>query len=245
MKKNWQLFLALALIGASTLLYLIHFLIFRDSHHLWIYLVGDIAFVPLEVLLVTIVIHRLIEQREKRSRLQKMNMVIGGFFSEVGTPLLTRLVPYDIQNQQLAEMLRISGKWVAKDFTRVRQSLTSRTANIKMSREEFTGLSSFLQDKRNFLLHLLANPNLLEHGAFTDVLWAVCHLEEELTARCDFTELPDSDIAHLIGDINRVYGRVQIAWLNYLEHLHVDYPYLFSFAVRTNPFIPDTQIEVS
>jgi len=25
-------------------------------------------------------------------------------------------------------------------------------------------------------------------------------------------------------------------WLSYLQHLQVDYPYLFSLAARTNPF---------
>jgi len=31
------------------------------------------------------------------------------------------------------------------------------------------------------LLGLLGNPNLLEHDSFTDLLWAVFHLMEELS----------------------------------------------------------------
>jgi hypothetical protein len=30
-----------------------------------------------------------------------------------------------------------------------------------------------------------------------------------------------------------------------MQHLKTDYPYLFSLAVRTNPFDPDAKVEVS
>jgi hypothetical protein len=49
-----------------------------------LYLVSDIAFLPVEVLLVTMIIHRLLEDNEKKARLDKLNMVIETFFSEMG-----------------------------------------------------------------------------------------------------------------------------------------------------------------
>jgi len=61
---------------------------FRDSHHIILYLIGDIAFLPIQVLLVTLIIDRLLSAREKQAMLKKMNMVIGAFFSEVGSQLL-------------------------------------------------------------------------------------------------------------------------------------------------------------
>ena len=33
-------------------------------------------------------------------------------------------------------------------------------------------------------------------------------------------------------------------WLSYMEHLKSDYPYLFSLAVRTNPFDPNASVQV-
>ena len=78
------------LILLSTLLYCLHFQIFGDAHHIFIYMLGDVAFVPIEVLLVTVIIHQLLAAREKQSLLKKMNMVIGTFFSEVGTDLLKK-----------------------------------------------------------------------------------------------------------------------------------------------------------
>lgn len=91
---------------------------------------------------------------------------------------------------------------------------------------------------------LLANPNLLEHNSFTELLWAVLHLTEELGCRSDMNCLPESDVEHLLGDVQRAFKAVLLEWLNYMQHLREEYPYLFSLAVRTNPFDPDTQPEV-
>lgn len=79
---NWQVILGAILIMLSALVYYMHFLIFRDARHIFIYLIGDIAFVFLEVFLVTLVVHNLLAHREKQALFKKMNMVIGGFLAK-------------------------------------------------------------------------------------------------------------------------------------------------------------------
>src|SRR4030066_406764 len=108
---RWQILLGLALILLSIFIYLIHYAIFRDPHHIYIYLLGDIAFVPIEVLLVTIIIHQLLSEREKKSRLEKLNMVIGSFFSEVGTVLLTYFSDYDPKLDDIRKDFLVTDKW--------------------------------------------------------------------------------------------------------------------------------------
>ena len=85
---DWQIFLGLSLVALSVFFYFVHYAIFQDAHHIFLYLIGDIAFVPIEVLFVTLIVHRLLNEREKRSMLKKLNMVIGTFFCEVGIKLL-------------------------------------------------------------------------------------------------------------------------------------------------------------
>lgn len=65
-RLSWQGTLGLSLVAVSGLVYLIHYAVFRDAHHIFIYMVGDIAFVPIEVLLVTLIMHRVLSDREKR-----------------------------------------------------------------------------------------------------------------------------------------------------------------------------------
>jgi len=94
------------------------------------------------------------------------------------------------------------------------------------------------------MLNLLENPNLLEHESFTNLLWSVFHLTDELGHRVDIDHLPDNDYAHLTVDINRVYQLVLSQWIGHMRHLENDYPYLFSLAARTNPFTPDASVEI-
>jgi len=49
---KWKILWGAALILLSAFFYFVHYLIFRDPHHIFIYMVGDIAFVFIEVLLV-------------------------------------------------------------------------------------------------------------------------------------------------------------------------------------------------
>jgi hypothetical protein len=93
-------------------------------------------------------------------------------------------------------------------------------------------------------LGLLENPNLLEHESFTELLWAVFHLTEELAFREDVKQLVDTDYDHISGDIKRAYVLLISEWLTYMKHLKNDYPYLFSLSIRTNPFDPDASPEV-
>ncbi|MFA5014615.1 MAG: hypothetical protein WC549_03630 [Actinomycetota bacterium] len=235
-KMKWQLILGLILISLSGLLYLFHYVIFKDIHHIFIYLLGDIAFVPIEVFLVTIVVHRLLSDREKKALLTKLNMVIGAFFSEVGTKLLIFLSDYDKNSNILMEHLSEVRIWTARDFKEIYKKLKSYQSDVKINPENLENLKKFLIKKREFLLRLLENPNLLEHESFTDLLWAVFHLTEELEKRENCKKLPAADYGHLIGDTKRAYNIIVLEWIAYMSHLKNNYPYLFSLAIRTNPF---------
>ncbi len=242
-RTNWLTYLALALVVLSALIYAVHFLVFRDVHHIFIYLVGDVAFVPIEVLLVTLIIHRLLSLREKRSLLKKLNMVIGAFFSEVGTDLLKKFIVLDEDFDDVRQNLLLKKEWTRRDFLQAGKRMDEYDYSIEVKPEGLDDLRDFLLAKREFLLRLLENPNLLEHESFTNLLWAVTHLTEELAQRDTVYGLPAADYAHLAGDIQRAYTRTIAEWLKYMEHLQRTYPYLFSLALRTNPFDPDASPE--
>jgi hypothetical protein len=68
---GWQVAFGVTLIMLSGFVYFLHFLIFRDARHIFIYLIGDIAFVFLEVFLVTLVVHNLLARRGKQVLFKK------------------------------------------------------------------------------------------------------------------------------------------------------------------------------
>lgn len=241
---NWQVFLGLLLILLSAAFYLAHFFLFRDAHHIMIYLVGDIAFVFIEVLLVTMVIHQLLTFREKRAMLNKLNMVIGVFFSEAGTELLKVFSGFDPEAFKVTRQLVVADNWSEKEFRKTYKKLKRHDYGVDIARGDLGRANDLLKEKRQFMLNLLENPNLLEHESFTDLLWAIFHLTEELGHRKDLKSLPETDYEHLAGDIKRAYSQLISEWLDYMKHLKYSYPYLFSLAMRTNPFDSAASVEV-
>lgn len=234
--RNWQILLGLFLIISSIFLYSLHYAIFRDVHHIFIYLVGDIAFLPIEVLLVSLIIHRLLSEHEKRAKLEKLNMLIGTFFSEVGTMLLTYFSDFDPKLEEIRKDLIVTSDWSEQDFLRVSKRLMNYDYGVDSRKIDLEDLRSFLLGKRDFLVRLLENPLLLEHESVTELLRAVFHLTEELERRESVSQLPDTDYEHLADDIKRGYVLLVHQWLDYMKYLKDIYPYLFSLAMRTNPF---------
>ncbi len=243
-KRNWYLLIGASLILLSAMIYFMHYAIFRDPRHVFIYMVGDLAFLPLEVLLVTVILNELLKRRDKRLSMEKMNMVIGAFFSEMGTSLLRLLCCLDSAVEEKREVCVLAGDWGEGDFQRTVNEIPRLCYTVDARVSELEGLREFLVGKREFMLRLIENPLVLEHESFTDLLWAVFHLAEELASRGDLSDLPESDYAHLSGDMERVYSRLVEEWIRYLKHLKESYPYLFSLAVRLNPFDPDASAVV-
>lgn len=241
---NWRVVMAVVLIALSAGLYFLHFKLFHDAHHIFIYFVGDVAFIPIEVLLVTIIIHHLLEKREKRALLHKMNMLISAFFSDTGVELLREFSKFDTGVNRVRDILKPAGNWNDSSFTEAKNILKKDIFKIDLDEGDLEGLKSLLASKKDFLLSLLANPNLLEHDTFTDLLWAVFHLADELAKRKEIKGIPEADQKHLEGDITRAYKVMISEWLDYMKHLKNDYPYLFSLAVRTNPFDLNAEVEL-
>jgi len=242
--RNWQVFLGLSLLTLSAAIYYIQITIFDNVHDTFFYLLQDLAFVPAQILLVTLIINQFLSMREKRAMLKKMNMVIGVFFSEVGIELVKCCFSFDQHGDELKKELMVAVNWTEQDFQNAHKVVSQHDYKIKTRTGKLENLQEYLLSKRQFLLGLLANPNLLEHDSFTELLWAVFHLAEELAHRDEIIGLPSSDYEHMAGDIERVYSLLTYEWLSYISHLKSDYPYLFSLAIRTNPFIEKNSVIV-
>jgi hypothetical protein len=236
--KGYRFFLVLGtcFLAASALLYYIHYLIFHDSNHIFIYLLGDVAYLPIEVLLVVVVLERLLARREKQAILQKLNMVIGAFFSEIGNYLLTDLIRYFDNRDEISRHLGLNAGWKTADFKRADAFAYHLKIDMDINKIDLEELKEFLASKRSYMLTLLENPNLLEHDRFTDLLWATTHLDEELEARTALKGLPEADLQHLTVDIQRMYDHLASEWLDYVQHLKANYPFLYSLVLRTHPF---------
>jgi len=243
--SRWQIWVGIGLFLLSVVLYfaLYEYAPARAGDILF-YTFLDFAFIPINVLVVGLILNGLLSYRERRQQAKRMNMLVGAFYSEVGTGLLALLAPFDPDVDRLRRDLIPTGQWAARRFQEARADIRSFDARLDSHRGDLGAVRDFLLPRRGFILGMLQNPNLLEHQEFAETLWAVMHLTDELAARPSLSGLPESDMAHLSVDLQRAYKALVEEWLHHMEHLKSDYPYLFALAVRTNPFDPEARVIV-
>jgi hypothetical protein len=233
---RWKLIAGIGLVTLSLALYTTHFWLFHDAEHILVFGFGEIAFIPIEVLVVTLIIDQMLEAREKQQRMEKLNMVIGTFFSTIGTPLLTRLVQADPDIDALRQRLVVRDSWRKGDFIAMKEVIQNYSCSVDIDRIDLDAAKGFLLHNEEFLLRLVENPMVFEHESFTDLILAISHLTEEVKARDTLSGLPKDDTGHLATDLRRIYSRLIPEWLRYMEYLQNHYPYLFHLAMRKNPF---------
>jgi hypothetical protein len=181
-------------------------------------------------------IEYMIEDRERKQRFEKLNMIIGAFFSEIGINLLKKFSHCDPLVEEIRSGLIVTNVWSDEDFSQAYATLKHHSCKIRSQDFDLENLRDFLTQHRRFLLSLLENPQIIEHDSFIPLLQAIFHLTDELLARDQLTGLPLHDYDHLSVDINRVYATLITEWITYMKYLKQNYPYLFSLAMRRNPF---------
>lgn len=244
-KLDWRISFSLVLVIVSAIVYVLQIIMFRKPVDTAFYLFQDIAFLPIYVIIVTLMIDAVLRGREQEALMNKMNMVIGVFFSECGNALIKEYREFDENGGNTKELLSIDMKWTEKDLGSLQKTIRTRQFDIKCSRGDVTRMREFLMSKRDFLLRLLENPNLLEHDTFTDLLMAVFHIAEELEMRRDLKAVCGPDSEHISNDMKRAFSLLVYEWLSYMKHLKREFPYLYSLSIRMNPFDPDAKAEIS
>ena len=182
------------------------------------------------------IVENLADRQARTRRAEKTNMLVGLFYSQLGTSLLAACSRLDPMREELARLIAGPGRDATPDPGTIAATLESRTYSLDCRELDLAALRDSLGQNLPFLTLLLQNPDLEEHSRFTDLLQALLHFWQELSHREQLCNLPTPDSAHLSGDLNRVYGLLVLEWVVYLGNLKSRYPYLYSLAVRTNPF---------
>jgi hypothetical protein len=238
-----KLKLPIILIVTSAILYYIHFTIFKDFHHIALYFVEDLAFIPIEVIFVSLIIHKAIEDQEKEKIREKTNVLISVFFSEAGNSLLKALISSDDEIHRLKSIISENVHFSPKEIRLMKEGLSNHSYKLDLDGDDLCVIEDMMVSHKSFILNLIQNPHLIEHDGLTDLILAMLHLIEELGARDDLKSISKDDVDHLTGDVERVYSQLSKEWLAYMGYQKKEYPFLFSFSSRSNPFSNENKIE--
>lgn len=248
-RMSWKVKFSIIMILLIIIIYGSNYLVLGDAEHIISYVWTHLGFIPVDILLVAFLLDEIIERKEKEAMLEKLDMLMSTFFSEVGNDLISQLSAAN-KYKTNTENLKSIKNWEEKDYDNKLAELKNATIDFQADipleqREEFLeNLRTFLESKREFIINLMTNPNLLEKEEFTGLITSILHLDEELEHRKDLALVNDADFGHLNGDMQRVYDKLIHEWVYYLKYLYKHYPYMIALIVRTNPFDADADVYV-
>lgn len=235
--------IVLLLLCFSAVVYFFQFLIFHRPEETAFYFFEDLGFVPISVLLVTLGMNAVLVRREKIALLEKIGIVINEFFAEAGTQILSTLLPFLSNRTEIASHLQPQAGWTDKDFLEAKTYIQKTEIVIQLEGNSLSELAGVLAKHTPHILRLFENSGLMEHDSFTDMLWAIYHIHDELRSRSSLDNLPASDLRHLQNDIQRGAKLLLLEWVDAMRNMRIRYPYLYSLAVRKSP-IGEGKIEV-
>ncbi|MBE6504652.1 MAG: hypothetical protein IJP99_07645 [Methanobrevibacter sp.] len=239
--NRWKIKFSIIMVIAIIVIYGSNILILKDPEHVISYIWTHLGFIPVDILIVAFVLDEIISKKEKEAMLEKLDMIMSTFFSEIGNDLIGQLSSVNAHKADTNYLESIKN-WDDKDYENKLKEIKDKNIPFKAdvaveNREEYlTNVRNLLINKREFIINLLNNPNLLEKEEFSGLLTAILHLDEELEHRPDLSKVSDIDFNHLNGDMERIYNKLIHEWIYYLRYLNKHYPYMIALIVRTNPF---------
>lgn len=225
--KKYYIVVSLVLVGLSAIMFLIHYLVFGQAVNTAYYSLMNLCFIPVNSLVVTLILERLIDYKAKQERMEKLSMLIGLFFTEVGYKLMHLIIKADKGGKNSIISFN--------NLDEVKNQVEKHDYNIDMKDIDLDEIKDVLLENSNLLVNLISNENITEHEIFTDLLMSVIHLRDEIIFYKN-DKNNQLDISHLEKDILRVYKNIAMQWVDYLKYLNKSYPFLYNNAIRLNPF---------
>lgn len=225
--KKYYIVVSLVLVGLSAIMFLTHYLVFGQAVNTAYYSLMNLCFIPVNSLVVTLILERLIDYKAKQERMEKLSMLIGLFFTEVGYKLMRLIIKADKGGKNSITSFN--------NLDEVKNQVEKHNYTIDMKDIDLDEIKDVLLENSNLLVNLISNENITEHEIFTDLLMSVIHLRDEIIFYKN-DKNNQLDISHLEKDILRVYKNIAMQWVDYLKYLNKSYPFLYNNAIRLNPF---------
>jgi hypothetical protein len=177
-RLSWKLKFSIVMVLLIIIIYGSNYLVLGDAEHIISYIWTHLGFIPVDILIVAFLLDEIIEKKEKEAMLEKLDMLMSTFFSEVGNELISQLSTAN-KYKASTENLKSIKNSNEDDFDNKLAELKDTSLDFQVSlsaeeREEFLeNLRTLLAGKREFIINLINNPNLLEKEEFTELINAI------------------------------------------------------------------------
>ncbi len=229
--------LIVVLVICSLITYALHYLIFRDFHHIAIFFVHDLAFLPLEVILVSLGLDRLIESTHENEVKSKMSIIETLFFNESGSHILRYLIRFDPNAERLSAMLDLNMEWRSSQYAAAERQLKLYPFELDTEKLDFYGIHYHLNERMDFYRNILENPAMTQSNQFTEMVMNIYLLGEELEDRTDLYDLSAEDRRFLGDLVRQIYRELTEYWLDNAYNHSLHNKHRLHRLVATNPFV--------
>ena len=226
-KDKYYIVVSLILVALSVIMFGVHYLVFGQGVNTAYYSLMNLCFIPINSLVVTLILDKLIDHKSKKERMEKLNMLVGLFFTELGYKLMHLIIVADKDGKNAITCF--------ENLDEVERQIRAHNYSIDINEIDLDAVMDILFKNSNMLVNLISNESITQHEIFTDLLMSVMHLRDEITFYKN-DKKGELDIGHLEKDVLRVYENISLQWVDYLRYLNKNYPFLYNNAIRVNPF---------
>ncbi len=219
----------LLIIGAA--IYGLQLAIFHEPNTTFFYILQDFAFLPISVAIATIVIGEFLNERDKKERLSKTQMLTSAFFTELGTELVFRLAEITDGIDEVAKIMEENDIKDDKSLALVQKLIKESKLKVHLTEADYNATKALIKERHETLLTISSNPVLLEHENFTRLLWSIFHLVDEFALRGDYADFRPDVKCHLENDFSDTLEKLLINWSGNLLYVKTYYPNYYNAAL--------------
>ncbi len=213
----------------SICLYGIQIMIFRDPATTEFYLLQDLAFMPITIIIATIVVGEILNEKEKRERESNTRMLTSTFYTQVGASFMNMLIQASENEVEIRNILQKQVN-TEKEIKQMQEEVKQLNCQIHLTEDIYREVTHIVSENRMAILVLSSNPMILEQRSFTNLLWGMFHLEDEFRIRGAYHQLSQEDKAHIAEDLEKVLQLLLLNSIPNAKYLKDTYPHLYKTA---------------
>ena len=114
-RLTWKAKFSILMVILIIIIYGSNYLVLGDAEHIISYIWTHLGFIPVDILIVAFLLDEIIERKEKEAMLEKLDMLMSTFFSEVGNDLINQLSTVN-KYKASTENLKSIKNWNDQDY---------------------------------------------------------------------------------------------------------------------------------
>jgi len=217
------------LIAVSAVIYLLQIAIFHDERTTAFYILQDLAFMPVTIAIATLVVGEIMNEQEKKDRLEKTRMLTSSFFTGMGAYLMHGILGMTNADAFIHGVVR-SGADLPETEEEIRKKIQEAKLTVHIDAAGYTKARQIITANQTNILVIASNPLIIEHECFTEMLWGVFHLMDEFRLRGSWDDLSKDDIYHFNQDFEEVLRLMLMNWVGNARYLKETYPAFYAAA---------------